>query len=116
VFVSAGVTQPEPAWLDAVATDGRIVVPLTATMPAMGSIGKGPLVLLHKQADGAFAAQVLTFVAIYSAVGLRSDELNRRIGEGLRRNPFPRIARLRRDEHAEEPSCWLHESGWCLAM
>ena len=114
ILVNAGVTHPEPAWLDAAAPGGRIVVPVTAAMAAMGTIGKGVLILLEKQADGDFAAQVLTFVAIYSALGLRRDELNRRIGEALQRNPFPRIARLRRGAHEADAGCWLHGDGWCL--
>ena len=114
ILVNAGVTHPEPAWLDAIETDGRIIMPLTATMPAMGTIGKGLLILLTRQTDGAIAAQVLTFVAIYSALGLRDDELNRRIGGALQRNPFPRFTRLRRDAHDEGASCWLHDAEWCL--
>jgi protein-L-isoaspartate(D-aspartate) O-methyltransferase len=134
ILVNAGVTHPEPAWLDAVETGGRIIMPLTATMPAppsrealrrdraeahraeagMGTIGKGLLLLLARQADGAFTAQVLTFVAIYSAIGLRSDELNRRIGETLQRTPFPRLTRLRRDVHEPDAACWLHSAGCCL--
>ena len=114
ILVNAGVTHPEPAWLDAIETGGRIIMPLTATMPGMGSIGKGPLVLFIRQADGTFSAQVLTFVAIYSALALRNDELNRRIGEALQRNPFPRLTRLRRDPHQQNASCWLHDAEWCL--
>lgn len=114
ILVNAGVTHPEPAWLDAVATGGRIILPVTAAMPAMGTIGKGLLVLLVKQADGAFSAQVVTFVAIYSAIGLRSDELNRRIGEALQRNPFPRLSRLLRGPHEPDAACWLHGDGWCF--
>ncbi len=80
----------------------------------MGTIGKGLLLLLARQEDGAFTAQVLTFVAIYSAIGLRSDELNRRIGETLQRTPFPRLTRLRRDVHEPDAACWLHSDGCCL--
>jgi protein-L-isoaspartate(D-aspartate) O-methyltransferase len=112
ILVNAGVTHPEPAWLDALPINGRLIMPLTATMA--GTIGKGLLVLMQKQADGAFTAHTVTFVAIYSAVGLRDDSLNRRIGEALQRQPFPRFTRLRRDPHEPDGTCWLHESGWCL--
>jgi protein-L-isoaspartate(D-aspartate) O-methyltransferase len=113
VLVNAGVTHPESAWLDAVETGGRLVLPLTATMPMMKTIGKGVQILLHKESDGGFGAHILTLVAIYSAVDLRDESLNRRIGEALQRSPFPRFTRLRRDAHAEASTCWLHGDGWC---
>ena len=37
IFVNAGVTHPQPSWLDGLVAGGRLVLPLTATMPAMGS-------------------------------------------------------------------------------
>jgi protein-L-isoaspartate(D-aspartate) O-methyltransferase len=45
ILVHAGVTHPQDAWLDAVKPDGRLLLPLTATIPAMGStLGKGFMV------------------------------------------------------------------------
>ena len=41
ILVNAGVTHPLDAWLDALAPGGRMILPMTATMPAMGPIGKG---------------------------------------------------------------------------
>jgi protein-L-isoaspartate(D-aspartate) O-methyltransferase len=124
ILVNAGVTHPEPEWLDALAIGGRLIVPLTATMPGLAdarraeadasTIGKGLLILVHKQADGGLAANTLTFVTIYSAIGLRDEGMNRRLGEAFHRNPFPRFTRLRRDTHERAGTCWLHESGWCL--
>ena len=61
------------------------------------------------------AARVLTFVAIYSAVGLRDVALNEQIGQALQRTPFPRLRKLRLDTHAPGPTCWLHGSTFCLS-
>ena len=50
-----------------------MILPLTATMAPMGPIGKGLVLLVRKDADGAFAAGVTGFVAIFSAIGLRDE-------------------------------------------
>jgi protein-L-isoaspartate(D-aspartate) O-methyltransferase len=114
LLVSAGTTHPEITWLDALTTGGRMILPLTAAMPGMGAIGKGLQIHLFKRSDADFDATTLTFVMIYSALGLRDDAIERRLGEALRRSPLPRFARLRRDRHDPSASCWLHEAGWCL--
>jgi protein-L-isoaspartate(D-aspartate) O-methyltransferase len=124
VLFSTGVTHLRETWLDALAPGGRMAVPLTASfgpaaslpsgMPA-GNIGKGPVVAIGRSEDGAtFTARVATFIAIYSAIGLRQESMNAQLGAALKKNPFPRLKRLRRDDHAIEPSCWLHGEGWCL--
>lgn len=114
IVVNAGVTHPPGAWLDALAGQGRLVLPLTATVGAMGPIGKGLVVLLSREMEQ-IAARALTFVAIYSAVGIRDEALNTALGEALKRMPFPRLTRLRREPHEQDASCWLHGDGFCLA-
>ena len=124
ILFSAGVTHPHDAWLDALAPDGRMVLPLTAsfgpTAAAMSSIpmaniGKGPIVAITRNEEGEpFTARSVTMVAIYSGIGIRDAAMNTRLGEALRKNPFPRLKRLRRDSHAPDASCWLHADTWCL--
>jgi protein-L-isoaspartate(D-aspartate) O-methyltransferase len=114
ILVNAGVTHPRDAWLDALVTGGRLVLPLTATMPQMGPIGKGPMLLIAKGADGSFDVRLVGVVAIYSAVGLRDDALNEALGKALMRGPFAPVKRLRRDPHEVTTSCWLHGPTFCL--
>ena len=93
-----------------------MIMPLTASAPAMDNIGKG--LLLHFARSGesdAYTARVLTFVAIYSAQGLRKEILNTAIGKSLSTQMLPRLARLRREEHNVSPDCWLHSPGFCLS-
>src|SRR6187397_1262397 len=99
IFVSAGVTHPPIAWLDALAVGGRLVLPLTASMPQMRNIGKGWLLLLTKESDASFTARPMTMVAIYSALGLRDDGMNAELGQAMQKTPFLRALRLRRDPH-----------------
>lgn len=114
IVVNAGVTHPLDQWLDALSPGGRMVLALTATMPSMGPIGKGPLVLLTRQ-DVDFEARLVTVVAIYSAMGIRDASLNERIGKALMRGHHPSFNRLRRDAHEEAAACWLHGPGFCLS-
>jgi protein-L-isoaspartate(D-aspartate) O-methyltransferase len=116
ILINAGVTHPLDSWLDALAEGGRMILPLTATAPAMGPIGKGPLVLLTRAgATDVFDARTVGFVAIYSAVGLRDESLNERLGQMLTRVPVPPLKHLRRDRHDATDTCWLHGATSCLS-
>jgi protein-L-isoaspartate(D-aspartate) O-methyltransferase len=117
ILVNAGLTHAPDTWLDCLADGGRAVLPITATMGAMGSnIGKGPVVLITKQTAARFSARVAGFVAIYTAAGLRDDRLNEQLEKALMAGPmrWQTITRLRRDPHPESESCWLHGPGFCL--
>jgi protein-L-isoaspartate(D-aspartate) O-methyltransferase len=117
ILVSAGVTHPEETWLSALSADGRLVEPLTVAMPAMGAtIGKGIVTLITRaRDDSSLGVRVVTFVAIYSAVGLRDEIIGAQLGRALQRNPFPRLTRLRRDAHEESDACWIHTARYCLS-
>ena len=115
-LLNAGLTHVPAHVLDAMRPGGRIVAPITASMPAMGNIGKGPLIRIANSGADRWPVQVLTFVAIYSAVALRDDTLNAAIGQALARHPMPAIKSLRRDEHEPDPSCWCHVPRACLSL
>jgi len=116
ILVNAGVTHPLAWWLDALADGARMILPLTGTMPAMGTIGKGMVLLVTRSGDR-FDARALTMVAIYSAVGLRDDEMNARLGKALMTGPmrWAAIKTLRRDAHEADATCCLHGDGFCLS-
>jgi protein-L-isoaspartate(D-aspartate) O-methyltransferase len=116
ILVNAGVTHPLPAWLDALSAEGRMIVPITASIGST-PIGKGPLLLLAKRAGTeALEARTAGFVAIYSALGLRDEAVNAMLGQALAKAPFAAIKSFRRDAHAAEPSCWLHTAYGCLSL
>jgi protein-L-isoaspartate(D-aspartate) O-methyltransferase len=116
ILINAGVTHPQDTWLDALSADGRLILPLTATMPALGPLGKGFMTMVTKSADGSFAARPLSLVMIYSAIGLRDETINAQLGQAFMRSPFPNFTRLRRDRHDPGPGCWLHATSFCLAI
>ena len=116
ILVNAGVTHPLEAWLDALAAHGRMIVPLTSTMPAMGThIGKG-LAWLLTNGDTGLAARVIGLVSIYSALGVRDDALNEKLGKAMMTGPgqWQAVTRLRRDPHEPSASCWVHMPRCCL--
>lgn len=116
ILVSAGVTHPQRTWLDALALGGRMILSLTATMPAMGPLGKGFSAVFTKTGNDTFSARVLAMTAIYSGVGLRDESLNTQLGQAMMRSPFPRISSLRTDAHLPSASCWLHSEEFCLGL
>jgi protein-L-isoaspartate(D-aspartate) O-methyltransferase len=118
ILVNAGVTHPLDSWLDALAPGGRMMLPLTTSMPVMGStLGKGVVLRIASDAHIGFSARVITVVAVYSALGVRDPEMNDRIAKALAEGPmrWMKVSRLRRDLHDPDPSCWLHGSTCCVS-
>jgi hypothetical protein len=96
-----------------------MILPLTTAMPEMGAtLGKGLVMVLTKQETGDFSARVLTVVAIYSALGLRDQFLNDRLGMVMMSGPahWHAVSRLRRDAHATALTCWLHGPTFCFSQ
>jgi len=117
ILVNAGVTHPQESWLDALAPAGRLLLPLTVAMPAMGgTLGKGVMLMIRKDGAGAFAAAVTSFVAIYSALGLRDSGIEKILSQALQRTSLPNLTRLRRDTHDRVDNCWLHTERFCVSM
>ena len=117
ILVNAGATHPLESWLAALAAGARMVVPLTSAMPAMGqTIGKG-LVWLFTSMSAGISARVLTVIAVYSAVGVRDDRLEERLGKAMMAGPqkWLSVTRLRRDVHELAETCWCHADTWCLS-
>jgi protein-L-isoaspartate(D-aspartate) O-methyltransferase len=118
VLVNAGVTHPLETWLDALAPGARMMLPVTAAMPAIGStLGKGVVVLVTKETNNSVSARVVAFVAVYSALGVRDPAMDERIGKALAAGPaqWQSVKRLRRDPHQPEASCWLHRDACCFS-
>ncbi len=118
ILVNAGVTHALDMWLDALVPRGRMMLPLTTTMPGMGStVGKGVVLLITKDEAGSLGARIVTVATVYSALGIRDPEMNERIGKALAAGPshWLAVSRLRRDRHKQEDSCWLHGPSCCLA-
>jgi len=118
ILVNAGATHALDGWLDAMAPGGRMMLPVTSSVPAVGStLGKGVVILIAKETAGSFSARIVAFVAVYSALGVRDPTMDERIGKALMRGPaqWHSVKRLRRDPHAPDASCWLHREACCFS-
>jgi protein-L-isoaspartate(D-aspartate) O-methyltransferase len=117
ILVHAGATHPDARWLDRLAVGGRLVVPLTVSMPgAASAVGKGIAVAIERVAEERFSAEMLSLVVIDSAIGVRDSAMESALSQALRRLAFPNLTQLRRDAHDRSEACWLHGDGFCLSM
>lgn len=117
ILVNAGVTHPDPTWLDHLRDRGRLLFPLT--FDAGGStIGKGSIVRV-KRTDSRLEAAVGWMVAIFQSTAGRSPEMNavvqKAISTGFMSGRLSAVRSLRRDTHQPDESCWLHATDWCLS-
>jgi protein-L-isoaspartate(D-aspartate) O-methyltransferase len=115
VLVHAGATHLLDEWLDAVREGGRLLVPLTGTMPGMGpTIGKGGTLMARRNADQ-WSVTPGAMVAIYSLVGLRDETRERQVGQAFLDGKWAAIKRIRRDVHDPDDGCILHGITNCIS-
>jgi protein-L-isoaspartate(D-aspartate) O-methyltransferase len=117
-LINAGITSPPAGWLDRLRDGGRMILPITASMPEGGSgrnLSKGAVFIVEKR-DEVYPARIVTFTVIYSCTGLRSEALDRRIAQTLMAGRLGTVQSLRRDRHADGESCWLHGDHFCFSF
>jgi protein-L-isoaspartate(D-aspartate) O-methyltransferase len=113
VFVNAGATHPHPAWLAALSDGGRLLLPLTVEM-APNAPGKGfMLKIVRKESE--LIPELGPMVAVYSCVGARDADLNRRLGQSFMQWKPGEIRSVRIDPHESCETCWIHGRGFCLS-
>jgi protein-L-isoaspartate(D-aspartate) O-methyltransferase len=109
IVASAGATHPLPVWIEALKPGGRLLFPMTVTR------GPGGMLLVTHREGDEFGAQFLCAAAFYEFSGARDAEVSSRLEQALARDRGAGVKSLRRDDHAEEDTCWLHGDGWCLS-
>jgi len=107
VIVHAGVSHPYAVWLDALAMNGRLQVPLTAS-------GRQNIVFQIARRKSGYEAQALRRMEAFPCVeGTRIPLLNQQLAFW---NPVTSgVNSLRRDEHEADDTCWLHSQDFCLS-
>jgi protein-L-isoaspartate(D-aspartate) O-methyltransferase len=114
IFVNAGVTHPTEKWLDSMAVEGTLILPITIEV-GMPRIGKG-LVLLISRLSSGYAARFLPApVMIYLCSSVRDAEIGSLFGQKFMSGTFASVRSLRREPHTSEPTCWLHTENFCLS-
>jgi protein-L-isoaspartate(D-aspartate) O-methyltransferase len=112
VFINAGVTHPHPQWLDRLNNGGRMVLPLTVPMGPL--LGKGIMAKITRK-EGTFAAQMVSFVAIYSCTSMRNPQLEPLLGKAMQTGALFKLKSLRRDAHDQADTCIVHAPEMCLS-
>jgi len=116
MLINAGVTHPNPKWLDSLNEGGSLLLPLTVAMGmGMGAnLGKGMMARILRGTNG-FSARVVSFVAIYSCVGLRDPQLEQALGKAMGTGKLFKLRSLRRDVHELTDTCLVHGAQMCLS-
>lgn len=108
VMINAGATHPLPAWLDALAPAGRMVMPLTTENHWGG-------VLKITRLTHGYAARFISNVGIFHCQGGRDKRANRLLQAAFETGTRHEVRSLRREPHKRTRSCWLHGKGYCLS-
>jgi protein-L-isoaspartate(D-aspartate) O-methyltransferase len=116
ILVNAGVSHPNPVWLGRLSLSGSLVVPLTvaAGMGMGANLGKGVMAKITREAD-AFSARVVSFVAIYSCIGMRDPQWEQDLGKAMSNGKLFKMRSLRRDVHEPRDTCLVHGIDLCFS-
>jgi protein-L-isoaspartate(D-aspartate) O-methyltransferase len=112
ILINAGCTHPLPSWLQALAEGGRLVLPLTVA--ANATLGQGPMVRISRRGN-TFAAEIVTFVAIYSCAAARDPQLEPLLLKALTNRSLFQLKSVRLDAHESGERCIVHTSEICLS-
>ena len=113
IFVNAGCTRPAAVWLDQLANGGRLLLPLTVSLPSMPGIGVGSMLLVTRTGSG-YAARFTSPVGIFHCEGARSTEGEAALRRAFAGGNLPSIQGLQRAAHEQGAGCRLHGEGFCL--
>jgi protein-L-isoaspartate(D-aspartate) O-methyltransferase len=112
MLVNAGVTHPQPLWLDRLREGGRLVLPLTlATTP---TIGQGIMAKVTRR-NSSFSADLVTPLAIFSCIGGRDPELEPQMRKALTTGELVKLKSVRRDVHEAGETCIIHRHDLCIS-
>jgi protein-L-isoaspartate(D-aspartate) O-methyltransferase len=112
MLINAGVTHPHPLWLERLCEGGRLVLPLTRA--ATPTSGVGIMARITRQGS-AFAAEVVSHVAICSCTSVRDAQLEPLIGKVFASRGLLKLKSVRLDPHQPAETCAVHGSGICLS-
>jgi protein-L-isoaspartate(D-aspartate) O-methyltransferase len=112
MLINAGVTHPNPLWLDRLRESGRLVLPLTMAVTA--ALGVGVMTKITREASG-FSARIVSTVAIYSCTGARDPKREPLLKASMTNGALMKMKSLRRDAHEQTDTCLLHGPDVCVS-
>ena len=114
IFVNAGATHPAPLWLDRLRPGGRLLFPLTVSLPPFHA-GVGHMLNVVRSGPG-LSARFIGPVGIFHCEGARSERGESQLRDAFSRGGEGSVRTLRRDRHDVTTTCWLHGEGFCLSL
>jgi protein-L-isoaspartate(D-aspartate) O-methyltransferase len=108
IYVNAGVTDPLPAWLDALRLGGRLVLPLTAAN------WSGWVLLVTRLSSERYAARAVCRVGIIPCTCARDETASARLAAAFETNTIGNVRALQRNDKPDA-SCWYAGNGWWLS-
>jgi protein-L-isoaspartate(D-aspartate) O-methyltransferase len=111
IVVNAGVTHFSSVWLDTLAENGRLLVPLTSA-----ERWGGFLMITRQDGDPyRYPANFVGRVGIIPCVGGRDPAAEERLKAAIATSDFTAIRSLRRAPDEPDHTCWLAGEGWWLS-
>ncbi len=109
VYVNAGATAPDAAWLDALEPGGRLLFPLT------GASRSGAMLLISREPDGRWPARFVSGAGFINLVGGRDTAAARAVDAAFGAGGAHDVRWLERDDaHGDDD--WLRGRGWRLTF
>jgi protein-L-isoaspartate(D-aspartate) O-methyltransferase len=109
IIAFAGATAPPDIWIDALADNGRALIPMTGPE-------RWGFMLRVDRRGARFAARSAGRVGFFPCAGARDVKeaamLSFALGDAAGQQA---LKSLRRDQHQRDDTCWLHGEGWCLS-
>jgi protein-L-isoaspartate(D-aspartate) O-methyltransferase len=109
IYVNAGLTQPSPAWLDALRIGGRLLFPLHAS----GALG-GMLRIGKPEHGLIWPAHFVSGAAFIGCVGGQNAKTGDRLKAAFGKGGADKVRSFRRDEPVDD-TCWFAGEGWWLS-
>jgi protein-L-isoaspartate(D-aspartate) O-methyltransferase len=109
LLINAGATHPAAIWLDALAPDGRLILPLTVDNRT------GSVLKVTRLTSGGYSARFISEVGIFPCDGARSRRANHQLKAAFQSGGLNTVRSLRRDRHKPNRRCWLHGADFCLS-
>jgi protein-L-isoaspartate(D-aspartate) O-methyltransferase len=117
IYANAGLTAPPVAWLERLRSGGRMILPLTEMVSETAKERSGAVLWLKRISDD-YQARFLSAESdhrMYPCQDGRSADAEDQLVRAFARGGHLEVRSLRTAPHAEEATCWLHGSGFCLS-
>ena len=110
IYVNAGITQPNWAWLEALRPGGRLLFPLQAVR------GFGGMLLTQKPANGGFAwpAKFVTRAGFIACEARQDEATGRALSAAFASGGWEAVTTLRFDDK-QDNTCWFNGGDWWLS-